>query len=138
MRILFLGDIVGSPGVDFVKAALPILRAREQIDCVIANAENASAGSGITPRTYRQLRQAKAPTTSRDRSWRLLLIGIALLLRQLWVLLGQAVSRTQRTRWPAETALDRLRQQLAAALVEGLEEHQHLRLKPKHAAFFQL
>src|SRR6266496_6721286 len=58
MRILFLGDIVGTPGVEFVKSALPMLRAREQIDCVIANAENASAGSGITPRTYRQLRQA--------------------------------------------------------------------------------
>src|SRR5262249_38344699 len=53
-----LGDIVGSPGVEFVKSALPTLRALENIDCVIANAENASAGSGMTPRTYRQLRQA--------------------------------------------------------------------------------
>ncbi len=58
MRILFLGDIVGPPGVDLVKTALPGLRAREAIDCVVANAENASAGSGMTPRTYRQLRQA--------------------------------------------------------------------------------
>src|SRR5262249_15124907 len=58
MRILFLGDIVGSPGVDFVKSALRTVRAREYIDCVIANAENASAGSGMTPGTYRQLRQA--------------------------------------------------------------------------------
>lgn len=58
MRILFLGDIVGPPGVDFIKAALPGLRLRERIDCVIANAENASGGSGITPRTYRHLRQA--------------------------------------------------------------------------------
>lgn len=58
MRILFLGDIVGTPGVDLVKAALPGLREREGINCVIANAENASAGSGMTPRTYRQLRQA--------------------------------------------------------------------------------
>ena len=49
MRILFLGDIVGTPGVDFVRTALPMLRARENIDCVIANAENASAGSGIGP-----------------------------------------------------------------------------------------
>jgi 2',3'-cyclic-nucleotide 2'-phosphodiesterase len=58
MRILFLGDIVGPPGVDLVRTALPGLRAREEIDCVVANAENASAGSGMTPRTYRQLRQA--------------------------------------------------------------------------------
>lgn len=59
MRILFLGDIVGSPGVAFVKQALPVLRAAEAIDLVIANAENAAAsGSGLTPNTYRQLRQA--------------------------------------------------------------------------------
>jgi metallophosphoesterase (TIGR00282 family) len=58
MRILFLGDIVGQPGVAFVKRALPALIAREQVDLVIANAENASGGSGLTPGAYRQLRQA--------------------------------------------------------------------------------
>ncbi|MBI3412286.1 MAG: YmdB family metallophosphoesterase [Planctomycetes bacterium] len=58
MRLLFLGDIVGQPGVDFVKKALPRLRAAEGIDLVIANAENASGGSGMTPRTYRDLRKA--------------------------------------------------------------------------------
>jgi len=58
MRILFLGDIVGQPGVSIVKQALPALVAREGIDLVIANAENASAGAGITPSVYRQLRQA--------------------------------------------------------------------------------
>src|SRR4051812_40174347 len=58
MRILFLGDIVGQPGVAFVKRALPVLRAREQIDIVIANAENASGGSGLAPSAYRQLREA--------------------------------------------------------------------------------
>jgi metallophosphoesterase (TIGR00282 family) len=58
MRILFLGDVVGQPGVAFVKRALPPLVAHEQIDLVIANAENASGGSGLTPGAYRQLRQA--------------------------------------------------------------------------------
>src|SRR5260370_4340759 len=58
MRILFLGDIVGHPGVTFVKRALPALIAREQVDLVIANAENASGGSGMMPGAYRQLRQA--------------------------------------------------------------------------------
>ena len=58
MRILFLGDIVGQPGVTFVKRALPALVAHEQIDLVIANAENASSGAGMTPGVYRQLRQA--------------------------------------------------------------------------------
>jgi 2',3'-cyclic-nucleotide 2'-phosphodiesterase len=58
MRLLFLGDIVGTPGVELVKTALPTLRLTEGIDCVIANAENASGGSGMTPRVYRLLRQA--------------------------------------------------------------------------------
>src|SRR5262249_49921245 len=51
-------DIVGQPGVAFVKRALPAVVAREGIDLVIANAENASGGSGITPAVYREVRQA--------------------------------------------------------------------------------
>src|SRR5947207_7738624 len=58
MRILFIGDIVGRPGVNFVRAAVPLLRASERLDLVIANAENAAGGSGLTPPLYRQLRQA--------------------------------------------------------------------------------
>jgi metallophosphoesterase (TIGR00282 family) len=58
MRILFIGDIVGSPGVNLLRNHLPALIAAERLDLVIANAENASSGSGITPSTYRQLRQA--------------------------------------------------------------------------------
>src|SRR5713101_9455546 len=58
MRILFLGDIVGKPGVAFVKRALALLVAREGIDLVIANAENATDGSGLALKDFRQLRQA--------------------------------------------------------------------------------
>jgi metallophosphoesterase (TIGR00282 family) len=58
MRLLFIGDIVGAPGVDFVKRAVPILRRSENLDLVIANGENASGGSGMTPGAYRQLRSA--------------------------------------------------------------------------------
>jgi metallophosphoesterase (TIGR00282 family) len=58
MRLLFLGDIVGHPGVAFAKRAVPLLRAAEGLDLVIANAENASGGSGITPSTYHGLRRA--------------------------------------------------------------------------------
>ena len=58
MRILFIGDIVGRPGVAFVKRAVPALVRTEQLDLVIANAENASnAGSGLTPPIYRGLRE---------------------------------------------------------------------------------
>jgi metallophosphoesterase (TIGR00282 family) len=58
MRILFIGDIVGAPGLQMVKQAVPLLRAAEEIDLVIANAENASGGSGLYPSTYRQIREA--------------------------------------------------------------------------------
>ena len=58
MRILFLGDIVGPPGVTFLKKALPALIAHERIDCVIANAENAANGSGLTSNLYRKVRDA--------------------------------------------------------------------------------
>jgi metallophosphoesterase (TIGR00282 family) len=58
MRILFIGDIVGTPGVNFVRRALPALIARERLDLVIANAENAAGGSGLTVRLYKRLRDA--------------------------------------------------------------------------------
>lgn len=56
MRLLFLGDIVGPAGVTFLQRALPALIAQQGIDLVIANAENAHNGTGITPGTYRQIR----------------------------------------------------------------------------------
>jgi metallophosphoesterase (TIGR00282 family) len=58
MRILFIGDIVGPPGIAVVERAVPVLRRVEEIDLVIANGENAAGGSGITPRLYRRLRSA--------------------------------------------------------------------------------
>jgi metallophosphoesterase (TIGR00282 family) len=48
MNILFIGDIVGRPGRDLVRKGLPNLVAHHAIDLVIANAENAAAGFGIT------------------------------------------------------------------------------------------
>jgi len=55
MRILFIGDIVGRPGRDIVVQALPGLKIRHQINLVVANAENAAGGSGLTPTIYRKL-----------------------------------------------------------------------------------
>ncbi len=48
MRILFIGDIVGKPGRELVRRGLPSLVDLHDIDFVIANAENAAAGFGIT------------------------------------------------------------------------------------------
>lgn len=55
MRILLIGDIVGKPGVRIVTQSLAGLRQREQLDLIIANAENALDGSGLSPTIYRKL-----------------------------------------------------------------------------------
>jgi metallophosphoesterase (TIGR00282 family) len=55
MRILLIGDIVGKPGERIVTRCLPGLRRRESLDLVIANAENAAEGSGLSPSQYRRL-----------------------------------------------------------------------------------
>ncbi|TWT86906.1 hypothetical protein Mal64_37360 [Pseudobythopirellula maris] len=55
MRFLFIGDIVGKPGRVIVQRALPGLIEAEGLDLVIANAENAAAGSGMTPKIYKEL-----------------------------------------------------------------------------------
>jgi metallophosphoesterase (TIGR00282 family) len=47
-RLLFIGDIVGRPGRDIVEARVRGLRSELGIDFVVANAENAAAGAGIT------------------------------------------------------------------------------------------
>ena len=48
MHILFIGDIVGRPGRDVVAAELPRLKGALKLDFVIANAENAAGGFGLT------------------------------------------------------------------------------------------
>ena len=55
MRILFLGDIVGKIGRNAVKANLPSLIKKHQIDFVIANAENATHGKGLIEKHYEEL-----------------------------------------------------------------------------------
>jgi metallophosphoesterase (TIGR00282 family) len=55
VRILLIGDVVGKPGKQIIVKALRGLRQREGIDFVIANAENAEGGSGLTPAIYHDL-----------------------------------------------------------------------------------
>jgi metallophosphoesterase (TIGR00282 family) len=50
MRVLFIGDIVGSPGRKIVDDRLQDILKHMQIDLAVANGENAAAGFGITPR----------------------------------------------------------------------------------------
>ena len=48
LRLLFLGDIVGRPGRNLIRDGLPALIEHFRVDLVVANAENAAAGRGIT------------------------------------------------------------------------------------------
>ncbi len=48
IRLLFIGDIVGKPGRELIRKGLTALRDLHSVDLVIANAENAAAGFGIT------------------------------------------------------------------------------------------
>lgn len=48
MRILFLGDVMGRAGRTAVQSRLPGLRTHLRLDFVVVNAENASAGVGLT------------------------------------------------------------------------------------------
>jgi metallophosphoesterase (TIGR00282 family) len=58
VKLLFIGDIVGKPGREIVAALVPKIRAERGIDFVIANAENAAAGAGITGAICKSLLEA--------------------------------------------------------------------------------
>jgi len=55
MRILFIGDIFGSPGRRIVADHLADMVQTHGADLVVANAENAAAGFGVTPRITEEL-----------------------------------------------------------------------------------
>jgi len=55
VNLLFIGDVVGSPGRRAVKELLPKIKQEHSVDVVIANCENAAGGSGITIATAREL-----------------------------------------------------------------------------------
>ena len=53
MRLLFVGDVVGSPGRRLLEALLPQLREDHRVDFVVVNGENAAGGLGITEKIAR-------------------------------------------------------------------------------------
>jgi hypothetical protein len=48
LKVLFIGDVVGSPGRKIIKQILPEIKKENSIDFCIANGENAAGGKGIT------------------------------------------------------------------------------------------
>jgi hypothetical protein len=60
MKLLFIGDVVGSTGRRVVEELMPGLRESEQPDFVVINGENAAGGVGITPKVAAALFAAGA------------------------------------------------------------------------------
>ena len=55
MRILFVADVIGSPGRRAVKGLLRLVRDRVGAEAVVLNGENSAGGFGITPEIAREL-----------------------------------------------------------------------------------
>ncbi|MCM3110077.1 TIGR00282 family metallophosphoesterase [Lederbergia lenta] len=60
MDILFVGDVVGSPGREMIKEYLPKLKKKYRPQLAIVNGENAAGGRGITESIYKQFLEAGA------------------------------------------------------------------------------
>lgn len=56
MRLLMVGDIVGRPGKHACSQIIPRLIRERELHFVVANAENAAAGSGLTQPMFAKLR----------------------------------------------------------------------------------
>ncbi|MBR6872157.1 MAG: TIGR00282 family metallophosphoesterase [Ruminococcus sp.] len=55
MKLLFLGDVVGSEGTAFVKDKLWRIKKERGVDITVINGENSAPGNGITPASYNEL-----------------------------------------------------------------------------------
>src|SRR3954454_20104877 len=60
VRILFIGDVVGSTGRDVLRGLLPGVLEKEKPDFVVVNGENSAGGLGITEKTARAIFDAGA------------------------------------------------------------------------------
>ena len=71
MRILIIGDVVGRPGRRAVASLVPGLRQQYGLDLIVANAENAAGGAGLTPETAEELLQSGVDVlTSGNHIWK--------------------------------------------------------------------
>ncbi len=55
LKILFIGDVVGSPGRKIISQVLPRIIPRWDIGLVVCNAENSAGGSGLTTKCHEEL-----------------------------------------------------------------------------------
>lgn len=70
MNLLFVGDVVGSPGRNYLREMLPGIIEAHDVDFTIINGENAAGGAGLTKDTARELFSAGADViTSGNHIW---------------------------------------------------------------------
>lgn len=55
MNLLFIGDVVGNSGTDFLEKQLYGLKRKYNIDVTVVNGENSAQGNGITPDSFDRL-----------------------------------------------------------------------------------
>lgn len=55
MKVLAIGDLIGSAGIKRLKESLEGIRETEQIDFVIVNGENSAEGMGITEKNFHDI-----------------------------------------------------------------------------------
>jgi len=68
--VLAIGDIIGKPGRQAIEKLLPDLRQQYGVELVVANAENAAGGFGLTPSTAKELLDAGVDVlTSGNHIW---------------------------------------------------------------------
>ncbi len=56
MNILYIGDIMGEPGIKVVKRVLPEIKKQYSVDLVIAQAENTTGGKGLSLADFQRLK----------------------------------------------------------------------------------
>src|SRR5574341_143447 len=114
MNILMIGDVVGSPGRDILKKALPIVFKKYAIDYCIANVENAAGGFGVTKEVCDEILDAGVDCmTSGNHIWdKKEILGVVDLIPQLLRPLnypagqpgrGSHVGKGKRSRVPVAT-----------------------------------
>ncbi|SEL12061.1 TIGR00282 family metallophosphoesterase [Ruminococcus albus] len=55
MNLLFIGDVVGCSGTDFLEEQLYGIKRKYNIDVTVVNGENSAQGNGITPQSFDRL-----------------------------------------------------------------------------------
>lgn len=70
MKILVIGDIIGNSGVNKIKETIPNFKKENNIDFIIANAENSADGMGITVKIFEDLKKANVDVmTMGNHTW---------------------------------------------------------------------